>query len=223
MSDNIQEELDRLDKFNSPMAIIKKAFSSFGVILLIGGGMVFSFILGVVYLLGWGAIVPTVWLLGGLVLLMLVFPAAYLFAAFTFGRALIFWEAYQEAVKPMVAKIVASIFNQFFPDGKTHTEDTVTDELLNQELEQQSSRLTDKLPDFISSRLELLSTFKAIIHTMRLQKRSGVANEQIKSKAMAKLFAALDEQLSGVVSAPSILPIGGLVLVNIGFFIFLIS
>ena len=94
MSDNIQEELDRLDKFNSPMAIIKKAFSSFGVILLIGGGMVFSFILGVVYLLGWGAIVPTVWLLGGLVLLMLVFPAAYLFAAFTFGRALIFWEAF---------------------------------------------------------------------------------------------------------------------------------
>lgn len=223
MPENIQEELNQLEKFNSPLAIIKKAFSSFGVILMIGGGIMFSWILGIVYLMGWATTVSAIWLLVGLGLLMVAFPALYFFLAFSYGRAIIFWEAYQNAVKPMVAKIVAGIFNRFFPDGKSNTGKTVTEEVLDQELKEKSKSLTDQLPDFISSRLELITTFKSIIHTMRLQKRSGVANEQIKSKAMAQLFAALDDQLSGIVSAPSLMPVGVTILVNIGLFIFLIS
>lgn len=223
MSENIQKELDKLDQFNSPLAIIKKAFSSFGVILLIGGGVVFSWILSVVYLFGWASVVSTTWLLIGLLVLGFLFPGAYFFFAFLYGKSTLIWHAYQEAVKPIAASIVGSIFTRAFPNGQHTTPQEVETTVMEKEAEEEAQSLLDRLPSFISSKLELIKTIREIIHNIKIQHQSGLPPKQIKSKAIAHLFQALDTQLSGLVSEPSILPAGIILLVNVGFFVFLIS
>lgn len=231
MPEDLQGELNQLEKYNSPMAIFKKALSSFKIVLLIILGVLANWILAFIFVVSGaggngvlGAVLP-------LVLFIVAFPAIYLILAFLYGKGLVVWEAYNSAIKPLIGRIFGSIFNRFVSGESTGSgrnslqeQQQIKEEedaLLDAEMEEKTKGLMDKLPEFISSRLHLVTTIKEIVQNIKLQKRSGLAADQIKSKAMSMLFEALDRQLDGIVSPPSALPFYIALGINLAFFVYI--
>ena len=215
----LEDSLQDMDSLFSPWNLFKKALSSFMVVFLIGGGILVNWILAAIFLLTSFSTASFISLGIGLLVFFVGFPALYFFTATLYGRALLFWEAYQEIVKPLATKIVESIFERLLPET-TEVKD-VEENVLAKELEEKGQGLIDRLPTFISSKLEIVSAVSNIISLIREERSKGTQKAVIKEKATRSFFDALDSQLSGLISEPSLLPVFGIAIVNIGAFIYL--
>ena len=223
----VEKQMDasfsEMESMFKPWTLVKRAFSSFSVVFLIGGGVLINWILAAIFLFGSFSSTSFTSLLIGLLILGIAFPALYWFCALWYGRGLVFWEAYQSMAKPLAAMIVGSAFERFLPDDNENQRQDIEEGLLSKHLEEKGQGLMDRLPSFISSKLEIVSAITNITKLIREENNKGTQREEIKDKATTSLFNALDSQLSGVVSEPSLMPVFVVALVNIGAFIYLMS
>ncbi len=204
MTDEItQAEIDQLQKFNSPWGFIKKALSSIFILLLMVSGLLLNWILGLVYAFGWFVGTGWLWYLAGILLLFIIFPAAYIFSAYLYGQSLLFWEAYREVIRPLVAKMFSKTLDKLLieqENGKEKSESEIV-----AELEGRSKHFVEKLPDFIRAYFQVFITSKDVVILIKKQRKAGGEKKAVKNKAMTAMFEALDLQIAELFE-PSMIP-----------------
>lgn len=213
------DEIEQLKAFSSPWKLIKKAFSSFFIVLMIGAGFVVNWILALVFLFGYFNGTSWLWLLVGLALMILVFPALYLFFAYSYGQSVLFWEAYKEGIRPIAAKVFSKTLDRFLVDNPDEA-GTVNESTIVKEVEERKKHFLERLPDFIRAYFQIFFTSGDIIKIVKGQRQSGEAKDVVKKKAMTSFFESLDLQISELME-PSLIPFYIVGAVNIGTLYFL--
>lgn len=209
----VGDELDRLEQFNSPGQLLKKAFSSFMVVLLIGAGFIINGIMALIFMFkGFGEVIWWQYI-GGIVLLLAVFPAVYIFFAISYARAVVVWEAYREILRPLVAKLFGKSLDLYLVDNP-ETAPPVNEKALVENIEEKQKGILDRLPDFLKSYFQIFFTGKDVLTIVRAQRATGGKKEEVKRKAMDSLFETVDAQISEL-TEPSLLPFGIVALVNV--------
>ncbi|MBL4651070.1 MAG: hypothetical protein JKY03_15180 [Aureispira sp.] len=170
------EQLDAIQ--NNPIVIIKKALSHLPVLLLMGAGILITWVLAVVFLISCYSTTTFFWIAISLVLLIILFPGAYLFAGRTYGQSVIIYEAYQAIIKPILGSLIAKVLNKVLKNKAT-----ATSEQVQEEFEKESGSILDKIPNFIKSRLMIFSIISDVIKIATEQYKNGngtaVAKEKI--------------------------------------------
>lgn len=216
---NVDTTIEQLQKQTSAFALIKKAFSSFSVLLLIGSGIVINWILALIFLFGYFSATSFGIFLLCLFTLAVIFPIAYFLAAQIYGKAVIVSEIYKEAVRPIIAATITKVLNKIVKDD--NNSEPLSEDKIKEEFEQESGSFLDKIPDFISSRLELVATIKDIIALIIKQSKEGGDKEVLKKKISTNVFNMLDAKMEEI-AQPSLtifFIIGGINLV-VALFIF---
>lgn len=209
----VNQELDKLEKFNSPGKLLKKAFSSIMVVLFIGAGFVVNAIMAIIFAFrGFGEVVWWQYI-GGFVLLLAVFPAVYIFFAISYARAVVVWEAYREILRPLVAKIFGKSLDLYLVDNP-EAAPPVNEERIVDSIEKRQKHLLEKLPDFLRAYVQIFFTGKDVVAIVRAQRANGGEKEEVKRKAMDSLFESIDLQISEL-TEPSLVPFWIVAVVNV--------
>lgn len=187
----INVAIEKIEQQIKPWALIKKALSSFSVLFLIGSGVLINWILALVFLMGYFSAVSWSMLLFSLVILILVFPAAYAYTAYVYGQLVIVFEVYQEIIRPVAANIIAGILNRIINDDSP-----ITSEKVQEEFDAETSSLWDKIPDFITNSLGIVTTIKDIIILITEQYQQGGEKEIVKERITQNVFELLDAKMS---------------------------
>jgi len=205
MADQINiDEIEELKSFSSPFKLIKKALSSFFIVLMIGAGLLVNWVMSVIYLISCFSSSTWLWILIGLLSLIIIFPALYLFFAYSYGQSVLLWEVYKEALRPLAAKIFSGTLDKFLadnPDDKT----SIDESKIVAEVEARQKHFLERLPDFIRAYFQIFFTSKDIIKIVKEQRQTGAEKEAVKTKAMKSFFEALDLQMSELME-PSLYP-----------------
>lgn len=205
MDDKIDmDEIDALKSFSSPLKLIKKALSSFFIVLMIGAGFLVNWVMSVIYLISCFSSSSWVWLLVGLLSLIIIFPALYLFFAYSYGQSVLLWEVYKEALRPLAAKMFSGTLDKFLAEN-TDDETSIDESKIVQEVEARQKHFLERLPDFIRAYFQIFFTSKDIIKIVKEQRETGAEKEAVKKKAMKSFFEALDLQMSELME-PSLYP-----------------
>ena len=221
MSDDIEqlnlavEKLEAAD--NNPWAIIKTALSHLPVIFLIGSGIFLNFIIAFLYLVGHFYTTPILTVLISLLILIVVFPAAYFFAAYRYGQEAFIYQVYKDMIRPILGNLIARVLNKVLKDDTTET----TSANIQEEVEKEGSSFLDKIPAFIKDRLAIFTVINDIIKLASERYKSGDSKETTKSNIVAYIFELLDTRM-GSIANPSLkvfFIVAGINLVTI-FFIF---
>lgn len=213
------DELEQLDKFSSPFQLIKKALSSFFIVIMIGAGFIFNWIAALVFLFGYFSSMTWLWYVLGLVLMIAVFPALYLFFAYSYGQNVLFWEAYKEGIRPIAAKVFGKTLDKFLVENP-EAAGAVNENKIIQEVEERKKHFLEKLPDFIRAYFQIFFTSGDIIKIVKAQRQSGADKEVVKQKAMQSFFESLDLQMSELME-PSLIPFYIVGAINLVCFYFL--
>lgn len=215
--EHIDISIEKMDKRFRPFSLIKKALASFSVLLMIGSGILINWILAILFLINYISITSILGILGGLFVLIVVFPVAYCYAAYTYGQSVVLFEVYQEVIRPVVANIIAGILNRVLKDDTT----LISSQKVQDEFEQQSNSLLDKIPNLITNQLELVAAIKDVIVLVTEQYKQGGEKEVVKNRIVNSVFNLLDTKMDELVK-PSLVTffiIGGINLI-VAFFIF---
>lgn len=213
------DEMKQLEKFSSPMQLIKKALSSFLVVVLIGAGFVINWIAAIMFLFGSFSSTSWFWYLFGLVLMIAIFPAVYLYFAYSYGRSVAIWQAYKEGIRPVAAKVFGKTLDKFLVDNPDGT-DAVNENKIMQEVEERKKHFLEKLPDFLRAYFQIFFTSGDILKVVKAQRKSGADKGVVKQKAMQDFFESLDLQMSELME-PSLIPFYIVGAVNLLCFYFL--
>ncbi len=219
---NSQEDFDN---FSNPLFVIKKAFSSFSVVLVTASGVLLSFLLGLIYLVGWFNTVSLNWLLIGLVLLMLVFPVGFGVMAYYYGRNVILGLCYEEIIRPLFARFIPHIFDKLL-NGKGENEaenDSIAENILKEDIEGLEEDIKNRIPGFLHSYLGFFSIGKDVYTVIQQNRKNGKVDESLKRKVTEQVFDRLDEQMAANLPKPSIRNSIIMMIVNILVFLFLIA
>ncbi|BDS14783.1 hypothetical protein [Aureispira anguillae] len=198
------DEIKQLEAFSSPLKLIKKALSSFFIVLMIGAGFVINWIMAVVFLVGYFSATSWLWFILGLLLMILIFPALYLFFAYSYGQSVLFWEAYKEGIRPIAAKVFSRTLDSFLVDNPEEASE-VNESKIVKEVEERKKHFLEQLPDFIRAYFQIFFTSGDIIKIVKAQRQSGAEKEAVKQKAMHSFFESLDLQMSELME-PSLIP-----------------
>ena len=198
------DEMKQLDKFSSPMQLIKKALSSFLVVVLISAGFIVNWVSAIIFLFGSFSSTSWFWYLFGLVLMIAIFPAIYIYFAYSYGRSVAFWQAYKEGIRPVAAKVFGKTLDKFLVDNPEGA-DAVNENKIMQEVEERKKHFLEKLPDFIRAYFQIFFTSGDILKVVKAQRQSGADKAEIKQKAMHDFFESLDLQMSELME-PSLIP-----------------
>ncbi|WMX15340.1 hypothetical protein [Aureispira sp. CCB-E] len=208
MSDSNQEisieEIEQLDKFSSPIQLIKKALSSFFVVLMIGAGFLINWISALIFLFGYFSSTSWLWYILGLILMIAIFPIIYVYFAYSYGRSVLFWEAYKEGIRPVAAKVFGKTLDKFLVDNPEEA-GSINENNIIQEVEERKKHFLEKLPDFIRAYFQIFFTSGDIIKIVKAQRQTGADKAVIKQKAMTSFFESLDLQVSELME-PSLIP-----------------
>lgn len=212
-------ELDKLEQFNSPGQLLKKAFSSAFIVLLIGAGFIVNAILALIF--AFKSIGAIVWwqYLATIILLLAVFPAIYIFFAISYARSLVIWEAYREVLRPLAAKLFGKSLDRYLVDNPNQAP-PVDEKSIVSAIEERQKNILEKLPDFLRAYIQIFFTAKDVVTIVRAQRASGGEKEAVKRKAMDSLFESIDLQISEL-AEPSLIPFSVVALVNIAVVYFL--
>jgi hypothetical protein len=186
------EQLDAIG--NNPIVIIKKALSHLPVLLLMGAGVFLNWILALVFLIYCYSTTTFFWIAISLVLLIILFPAAYLFAGRIYGQTVIIYEAYQAIIKPILGNLIAKVINKVLKNKATATSEEV-----EEEFKKESSSILDRIPDFIKSRLMIFSIISDVIKIATEQYKNGNGS----AVAKEKITEFIDIQM-GELASPSL-------------------
>lgn len=209
----VVNELDKLEQFNSPLKLLKKAFSSLLVVGLIGAGFVVNAIMALFFAFsGFGNVIWWQYL-GGIILLLAIFPAVYIFFAISYARSVVVWEAYKEIIRPLVAKVFGKSLDFYLVDNP-ESAPPVNENGLIAEVENRQKHLLEKLPDFLRAYVQIFFTGKDVLNIVRAQRATGGDKEAIKRKSMDSLFESIDLQISEL-TEPSLIPFGIVAVVNV--------
>lgn len=198
------DELQELQSFSSPFKLIKKALSSIFIVIMIGMGFLVNWIMAIVFLVGYFSVTSWWGLLIGLLLMILVFPALYLFFAYSYGQSVVFWEAYKEIIRPIAAKVFSRTLDTFLVDNPEEAEE-INESKIVQEVEARKKHFLERLPDFIRAYFQIFFTSGDIIKIVKAQRKSGAERGAVKQKAMQSFFESLDLQISELME-PSLIP-----------------
>lgn len=209
----VGKELDQLEKFSSPMQILKKAFSSFLVVLLIGAGFVVNAILALIFAFGSFGAVALWQYISAIILFLLVFPAIYIFFAMSYAKSVVIWEAYREIIRPMVAKLFGKSLDVYLVDNPDQAP-PVDEKSIVTAIENRKKNILERLPDFLRAYVQVFFSAKDVITIVRAQRSSGGEKEEVKRKAMDSLFQSIDLQISEL-AEPSLIPFGIVAVINI--------
>lgn len=208
----VDRELSKVEQFSSPWQLLKKALSSFFIVLFIGAGFLVNAVIALVFAFkGFGTVVWWQYL-GGIVLLLAVFPAVYIFFAIAYAKTVIIWEAYREILRPMVAKAFGKSLDIFLVDNPNQAP-PVDEESIVSTIEKRKKYLLEKLPDFLRAYVQVFFTAKDVLTIVRAQRATGGEKEAVKRKAMDSLFESIDLQISEL-AEPSLIPFWIVALVN---------
>lgn len=213
------DEMEQLDKFSSPMQLIKKALSSFFVVVVIGAGLVINWIAALMFLFGSFSSSSWLWYLFGLTLMIAIFPAIYLYFAYSYGRSVAFWQAYKEGIRPVAAKVFGKTLDKFLVENP-EAAGAVNENKIAQEVEERKKHFLEKLPDFIRAYFQIFFTSGDILKIVKAQRQSGADKAVVKQKAMQNFFESLDLQMSELME-PSLIPFYIVGAVNLVCFYFL--
>jgi len=220
INEDIQlDELDQLDKFSNPVQLIKKAFSSFFIVFMIGTGFLVNWVSAIVFLIGYFSSTSWFSFIVGLLLMLLVFPALYLFFAYSYGQSVLFWEAYKEGIRPLAAKVFGKTLDKFLVDNPKEA-NSVDENSIIKEVEERKKYFLEKLPNFIRAYFQIFFTSGDIIKIVKAQRQSGADKTAIKQKAMNDFFESLDLQMSELME-PSLIPFYIVGIINLVCFYFL--
>lgn len=212
-------EMEQLDKFSSPIQLIKKALSSFFVVAIIGAGLVINWIAALMFLFGSFSSTSWLWYIFGLTLMIVIFPAIYLYFAYSYGRSVAFWQAYKEGIRPVAAKVFGKTLDKFLVDNPEDAA-AVNENKIAQEVEERKKHFLEKLPDFIRAYFQIFFTSGDILKIVKAQRKSGADKAVVKQKAMQNFFESLDLQMSELME-PSLIPFYIVGAVNLVCFYFL--
>jgi len=198
------DEMDQLDKFSSPIQLIKKALSSFFVVVLISAGFIINWISALIFLFGSFSSTSWLWYILGLVLLTVIFPTTYLYFAYSYGRSVAFWQAYKEGIRPVAAKVFGKTLDKFLVENPEEA-GAVNENKIAEEVEERKKHFLEKLPDFIRAYFQIFFTSGDILKAVKAQRKSGADKAVVKQKAMRDFFESLDLQMSELME-PSLIP-----------------
>jgi len=199
--DQFIEEIEHLDKFSSPIQLIKKALSSLFVVIIISLGFIINWILALIFLSGYFSATSWSWYISGLLLMIAIFPAIYIYFAYSYGKSVVFWQAYKEAIRPLAAKVFSKTLDKFLvEDGAAINENKII-----AEVEERKKHFLEKLPDFIRAYFQIFFTSGDILKIVKAQRQSGADKTMVKQKAMRDFFKSLDLQMSELME-PSLIP-----------------
>lgn len=200
---NVDASIKKLQSFNSPWSLIKKAFSSILILLLIGSGLLINWILGGIYIFGWFSGTGWFMYIFAIIMMLVAFPLAYFFSAYWYGQSLLFWELYREVIRPLAAKIFSNTLDKILKEEKESGKEKTESEIIA-ELDKRSKHIVEKLPDFIRAYFQVFITGKDIVKIIIKQRATGSEKEAVKNKAMISMFEALDLQMAELLE-PSML------------------
>lgn len=198
------DELKQLEKFSSPGKLIKKALSSFFIVLMIGAGFLVNWIMAIVFLIGHFSSTSWLWFLLGMLCMLLVFPVLYLFFAYSYGQSVLFWEAYKEVIRPIAAKVFSRTLDKFLVDNPEEAAE-VNESSIVKEVEERKKHFLERLPDFIRAYFQIFFTSGDIIKIVKAQRESGAERAAVKEKSMKSFFESLDLQMAELME-PSLIP-----------------
>ncbi len=215
----VSAEMDKLQQLSSPKQLLKKAFSSILLVITIGAGFLINGILALIF--AFSRFGDVVWwqYLGGLILMLAIFPALYIFFAISYAKSVVLWEAYRELLRPLIAKLFGKSLDFYLVENPENAP-PVEESRIVEEVERRQKHLLEKLPDFLRAYVQLFFTGKDIVNIVRAQRQSGAEKEAVKRKSMNSFFESLDLQVSEL-AEPSLLPFGIVALVNVAVVYFL--
>lgn len=216
---SLTDEIEQLDKFSSPIQLIKKALSSFFVVIVIAAGFLINWISALIFLFGYFSSASWLGYIGGLVLMFAIFPAIYLYFAYSYGKSVVFWEAYKEGIRPLAAKVFGKTLDKFLVDDPKDAA-AVNEKQITQEVEERKKHFLEKLPDFIRAYFQIFFTSGDVLKIVKAQRQTGADKVLVKQKAMHSFFESLDLQVSELME-PSLIPFYIVGLANLLCFYFL--
>lgn len=196
------EELDQLDVTienleaaeKNPMMILKVAFSRLPVILLIGSGVILNWILALVFLFGNITVAPFTTILINLLFLVVLFPAAYFYAAYRYGQEAFIYEVYKEMLRPILGNLIARVLNQILNDDNK----TVSNSNIETEVKKESGSFLDKIPAFIKNRLAIFKVVNDVTKLAAERYQDGSSREIAKSNIVTYIFELMDAQMETI-------------------------
>ncbi len=190
-----EDDFKHLKSFSSPWKLIKKALSSILVALMIAAGVLVNWLVALGYLFSSLGAVWWIWFLGGLLLLIVIFPLCYLFLAYGYGQSALLWETYREGIRPLAAKVFSASLDKFLVDNPDDSSGIDESEIVK-EVEKRQKHFLERLPDFISAYFKVFFTSGDIINIVKEQRKSGLEKKAVKKKAMNSFFESLDLQMA---------------------------
>lgn len=219
MSDEVEQfhlATDQLLKAeNNPMLIFKAAFSRLPVILLIGSGIVINWVLALVFLAGSITVLPFKTILICLLILAILFPAGYFFAAYRYGQQAFFYELYAEMVRPILGNLISRVLNKILKDETTAT----TSANIEAEVKKEGGSFLDKIPEFIKNRLTIFTVISDVIKLATDRYQNGDSKETAKDNISDYVFKLLDARME-IFANPSLKTffiIAGINIITLGF------
>jgi hypothetical protein len=221
MSDDIEQLNIAVEKLeaaeNNPMLIFKAAFSHLPVILLIGSGIALNWILALVFFVGNITVMPFTTILISLLILVILFPAGYFYAVYTYGQQAFVYETYKEILRPVLGNLIAKVLNKLLGDDST----TISSTNIQEEIKKESGSFLDKIPAFIKDRLAIFTVINDITQLASERYQNGGSKETAKGNIVTYIFELLDARM-GTIANPSLKTffiIGGINILAV-FFIF---
>lgn len=205
--------------FVNPLAILKKGLSSFLVMFFIALGSILNIIFLFVMLYLKFKILSWLNLLAFSCLIVIIFPAAYLYFAYKYGFNALAWDAYKQVLRPSLSAFFTTILNEFLLDKEQSNE--LTESELEKKIQNKNKSILEKLPRIFKNKLGLIYTIADIIAVRKEQKNTGLSKEKAKNKVLIKIFDIMDSTVAQSVE-PSYKPALFLFLMNIIVFILII-
>lgn len=222
MAEDIEQlnlAIDKLEATESnPLIILKSALSRLPVILLIGSGVFINLVLAVVFLVGNISISSVTTILISLFILVVLFPAGYFYAAYSYGQQAFLYEVYREMIRPVLGNLIARVLNKVLKDDTTPTTSTN----IKEEMEKESGSFLDKIPAFIRDRLAIFTVINDVIKLATERYKDGEGSKELaKNNIVNYVFELLDARMETIAnpSLKTFFIIGGINIVAL-FFIF---
>ncbi|CAA6804279.1 MAG: Unknown protein [uncultured Aureispira sp.] len=214
MSEDLEQAQVAVDTLvaaeNNPMMIFKAAFSRLPAILLIGSGIIFNIILALLFVVRNITVLPFTTTLITFLVLMFLFPAGYLYAAYKFGQEAFIYDLYREVIRPVLGNLIARVLNTILKDDNTATNSANIEEAVKKE----GGSFLDKIPEFIKNRLAIFTVIKDVIKLATDRYQNGASKETAKSNIVAYVFELLDGRMETIAN-PSLKPFFIMVGINI--------
>lgn len=215
-TEQVQDAIDNLVAAeNNPMVIIKAALSRLPALILIGSGIILNIILALVFLVGNATTVPFTTTIITLFVLIVLFPAGYCYAAYSYGQQAFVYDLYKEMIRPILGNLIARVLNKVLKDENTAT----TSANIEEEVKKEGGSFLDKIPEFIKSRLAIFTIINDVIKLATERYQNGDSKETAKSNIVAYVFELLDARMETIAN-PSFKPffiIVGINIVALGF------